>query len=215
MDCEIIATGSKGNAVLLNGDMLIDCGVPFKSITGRCGRLKIVLLTHAHKDHFNASTVKRLAFERPALRWGVPPWLVAETVACGAAKRNIDVLEMGGRADYGGFAVEPVPLAHDVPNCGYKIHCGDGRSAFYATDTGSLAGIEAKGYSLYLVEANHGEKEILERIKAKQEAGEYCHERDALKNHLSEEKALDWLYRNMGPHSEYVLLHRHEERKAA
>ena len=164
MGREVIATGSKGNAVLLGGGILMDCGVPFKSLLGRYGLLKIVLLTHAHKDHFNASTVRRLAFERPSLRWGCPPWLVAETVACGAGKGNIDVLEMGGRADYGGFTVEPVPLAHDVPNCGYKIRFADGKSAFYATDTGSLAGIEAKGYSLYLVEANHGEKEILERL---------------------------------------------------
>ena len=211
MGCEVIATGSKGNAVLLGGDMLIDCGVPFRSILGHCRRLKIVLLTHAHKDHFCPPTVRRLALERPALRWGVPPWLAAETAACGVAKRNIDVLEMGARADYGCFAVRPVPLAHDVPNCGYKIRFADGGSAFYATDTGSLAGVEAKGYSLYLVEANHGEKEILERIKAKQGGGKYCHEWDALKNHLSEEKALDWLYRNMGPASRYVLLHGHGE----
>lgn len=31
-DAEIIATGSKGNAVLLSGGVLIDCGVPLKKL---------------------------------------------------------------------------------------------------------------------------------------------------------------------------------------
>ena len=30
--------------------------------------------------------------------------------------------------------------------------------------------------------------------------------------HLSQEQALDWLYQNMGPKSQYVFLHGHEER---
>ena len=212
---EVLASGSGGNAVLLDGGILIDCGVPFKSVQSRCKQLKIVLLTHRHRDHFSASTARRLAFERPALRWGMPRWMAALAAGSGIDKRNMDVYDMGERADYGSFTVEPVPLAHNVPNCGYKLRFVDGKSAFYATDTNSLDGIEAKGYSLYLVEANYGEKEIAERIRAKQDEGKYCHEWDALKNHLSEEKALDWLYRNMGPESRYVLLHRHGETKAA
>ena len=212
---EVVATGSKGNAVFLNGEILIDAGVPFKSISSHLRRLKIVLLTHIHRDHFNAATVKKLAFERPTLRFGVPPWLVADVVACGVDKRKIDLLEMGIYRSFGSFYVLPVPLAHNVPNCGYKIHFKGGGSVFYATDTNSLEGIEAKGYSIYFVEANYAEEEIVERIKAKQDEGKYCHEWDVLKYHLSYEKAMDWIYKNAGPNSEYVLLHRHEERRAA
>ena len=135
--------------------------------------------------------------------------------AAGIPLRSADAYEMGKLEHYADFAVEPFPLVHDAPNCGYKILFRDGASAFYATDTSSLDGIEAKGFSLYLVEANHGEKEIAERIRAKLDEGKHCHEWAALRNHLSEEKALDWLYRNMGPNSEYVLLHRHGEAKAA
>jgi hypothetical protein len=84
-------------------------------------------------------------------------------------------------------------------------------SAFYATDTNNLDGIEALNYDLYLVEANYDEIEIKARIQEKQECGEYCHEWDVLKNHLSKEKANDWLYKNMGINSEYVYLHEHED----
>ena len=32
MTYNIISTGSKGNAVVINGRILIDCGVPFKAL---------------------------------------------------------------------------------------------------------------------------------------------------------------------------------------
>ena len=53
-------------------------------------------------------------------------------------------------------------------------------------------------------------EEILERIRAKQEKGEYCHEWDVLKYHLSYEKAMNFIYRNIGQNGQYVLLHQHE-----
>ena len=210
---DVIATGSKGNAVFLNSELLVDIGVSFRAIISLYKQIKLVLFTHHHSDHFNKATVRKLAYERPTLRVGVPPWLVVDVVACGVKKRNIDVLEMNVCMNYASFTVQPVPLAHNVPNCAYKIHFWDGKSVFYATDTNSLDGIEAKGYSLYLVEANYTEEEILERIKNKQGEGKYCHEWDVLKYHLSEQKALDWVYQNAGANSEYVLLHKHEENK--
>lgn len=48
MDYEIIASGSKGNATVINDIIMIDCGVPFKSLKNIYKNLKIVLLTHVH-----------------------------------------------------------------------------------------------------------------------------------------------------------------------
>lgn len=48
MDCEVIASGSKGNAVVLNKNILIDAGVSFKALKDVYKDLKIVLLTHIH-----------------------------------------------------------------------------------------------------------------------------------------------------------------------
>ena len=33
---KVISTGSKGNAVLLNDEILIDCGVPFRELEPYC-----------------------------------------------------------------------------------------------------------------------------------------------------------------------------------
>ena len=45
---KVISTGSKGNAVLLNDEILIDCGVPFRELEPYCKGLRLVLLTHVH-----------------------------------------------------------------------------------------------------------------------------------------------------------------------
>ena len=209
IDFEILATGSTGNSIIINDTILIDCGVPFKTIRDHYKKLKLVLLTHIHGDHFNKSTIRRLARERPTLRFGCCQWLVKPLLSAGVNSKNIDVMEPDVAYRYGAFDVIPVSLVHDVPNCGYKIHFPDSKM-FYATDTNNLNGVVAKNYDLYMVEANYGEVEIKERIAAKKEAGEYAYEYKVLQNHLSIEKCNDFLYRNMGPRSEYVYLHQHE-----
>jgi glyoxylase-like metal-dependent hydrolase (beta-lactamase superfamily II) len=70
MNYNIISTGSQGNAVVVNNHILIDCGVTFKTLKGVYKDLQIVLLTHIHTDHFKPKTLKRLAQERPTLRFG-------------------------------------------------------------------------------------------------------------------------------------------------
>jgi hypothetical protein len=205
----IISTGSKGNAVLLDGCILIDCGVPFKAIEPYVDDLKLVLLTHIHGDHFKLSTLCRLAALRPALRFACCDWLVPELAKC-VKKRQIDVVKPNYLFVYDGFCtVMPIGLVHDVPNAGWHIYLGD-ESAFYATDTGTLEGVSAKHYSLYLIEANHTTEDIERRANEKIERGEYAYEIRASANHLSEEQALDWLAQNVGVNSEYVLLHQHE-----
>jgi phosphoribosyl 1,2-cyclic phosphodiesterase len=207
---EIISSGSQGNAVIINHNILIDCGVPYKAIAPHAYELKLVLLTHEHADHFNKSTVRRLTAERPTLRFAGGGWMVLKLLEAGVEKKNIDVLEEKHFYVYAGLGVEPVDLFHDVPNCGYKLNL-DNEWMFYATDTGSLDDVQAKDYALYLVEANHGEQELRERIASKHAAGEYAYEKRVQHTHLSEEKALEWIYRNIGANGQYVLLHQHRE----
>ena len=216
MTFDVIATGSTGNAVVINGSILIDVGVPFKSLEAVKKDLKLVLLTHAHGDHFRPRTVRALHKERPTLRWGCCEWMVAPLLEAGLDKRVIDVFGTGDTLCYWRLcAVTPQLLVHDVPNCGYHItffHDGRDRHLFYATDTATLDGIEAPGYDLYLIEANHTMEEIQRRAWEKLNAGEFAYEVRAAANHLSQEQALDWLYQQMGPHSQYVFLHQHLER---
>ena len=211
MNYNIISTGSKGNALVINKKILIDCGVTFAKLKDFYKSFQLVLLTHIHSDHFNKSTIKKLAQLRPTLRFGCCEWLVEELVNCGVNKKNIDVLKIGKWYEYYDFTVSPVVLYHNVEQCGYRLYI-DHQKIFYATDTNSLDGIYAKNYDYYFVEANYEEEEIKERIKAKEMLGIYSYEKDVIKNHLSKQKCDDFLYENMGENSKYIYMHQHEER---
>lgn len=208
MNYKIIASGSSGNALVIN-DILIDCGVSFTSLNEYYRNLKIVLLTHIHSDHFNKSTIKRLARERPLLRFGCCEWLVKDLINLGVKAKNIDIYKKGKIYAYKDFQVEVVHLYHNVPQCGYKLKIGN-KKIIYATDTFSLSGITAKNYDYYFIEANYLEEEIDERIKEKELAGEFAYERDAKYNHLSKEKCDEFLLENMGGNSKYVYMHEHK-----
>lgn len=158
MTYNVLLSGSKGNAVVINGTILIDCGVPFKALRDVYKDLQLVLLSHCHSDHFNRTAIKKLAQERPTLRFGCCNWLVSDLVNCGVSKTKIDIYDLDSFVSaygYGGFNVLPFRLFHNAPNCGYKIHFFNDAHRFteamiYATDTNGMDGIEAKNYDLYI-----------------------------------------------------------------
>lgn len=213
IDYSIIGTGSSGNAVVVKKMILIDCGVPFKALEGVYRGLSLVLLTHIHGDHFSRATIRRLASERPLLRFGCGEWLAAPLLECGVSAEQIDVYQFDRRYTYQPFELQIVPLVHNVPNCGYKIRFADGSKMIYATDTNNLNGIRAKGYDLYMIEANFDEDEIQQRIDGKKMEGQYAYEYQVLHNHLSRQKCDDFIYRNIRPGGVYVYMHQHQEKE--
>lgn len=216
MICDVIATGSQGNAVVLGGEILIDCGVPYKQIAHLVPRLKLVLLTHRHGDHFNPSTIRRLHRERPTLRFGCCDWMVPYLLSAGVSATVIDIYAplFGCIYSYDDcrILVSAFTLCHDVENCGYMI-TRDGKKIFYATDTASLDHVKAPGCHMYLIEANHTEEELAERIRRKLDAGEFVYEFRVEETHLSRESADAWLAMNAGPNSQVIYLHQHKEPK--
>lgn len=211
MNYKIISSSSTGNAVIIRDVILIDCGVTFKRLENYYKKLKIVLLTHIHGDHFKKATIKKLSQERPTLRFACCEWLLEPLLECGVNRKNIDILQIGTRYDYKLFKIIPIKLYHDVPQCGYRVLFDDYK-IIYATDTRTLDGITAKNYDLYLIEGNYEDEEIEERIRKKQEIQQYCYEYRARYTHLSKGQASDFLLKNMGNNSEYVFMHEHVER---
>lgn len=211
MNYKIISSCSTGNAIIIKDIILIDCGVAFKKLEKYYKNLKIVLLTHIHSDHFKKETIRKLAQERPTLRFACCEWLLKPLLDCGVNKNNIDILQIGTRYDYRLFKIVPVKLYHDVPQCGYRVLFEDYK-VFYATDTKTLEGISAKNYDLYLLEGNYDEDEIQERIKQKQQDCQYVYEFRVKESHLSKQQASEFLLNNMGENSEYLFMHEHVER---
>ena len=48
MEYEIISTGSQGNAVVVNNNILIDVGVSFKALKNVYRKLQLAFSTHIH-----------------------------------------------------------------------------------------------------------------------------------------------------------------------
>lgn len=213
MTCEVLQTGSSGNCVILNGVIALDMGVAYKKVAPHVRGLQLVFISHEHGDHFKPSTIRALAAERPMLRFCGGEWMKGKFLAAGVPARNIDALWPGKRYNYGAFQIEPVTLYHDVPNFGLKIFSG-GEKAIYIVDTGYVDDVEAAGYDLYLLEANHTTAEIKARIAEKQARGEFAYETRAAMNHLSREQAEAWLGRNAGPQSRCMFLHQHRDKEA-
>ena len=90
----VIGTGSTGNGVIVGENILVDAGLPFVRFEPYMDSIKLVLLTHEHGDHFKPSTVRRMAHDKPLLRFGCGPWMVRKLVNAGVATSQIDVLNL-------------------------------------------------------------------------------------------------------------------------
>jgi L-ascorbate metabolism protein UlaG (beta-lactamase superfamily) len=198
----IIGTGSTGNAIIYHDSILVDCGVPYSLLKPYVKDLKLVLLTHEHKDHINATTLINLYKNRPTLRIGCCKWMLPLIPSF----KNIDLLEIGKLYDYGQFKVSPIQLYHDVPNVGYRIF-KDETKILHATDTAHLQGISAKNYDLYCIESNYNEDTVWDTIQRIEAAGGYAHQRGSINSHLSEQQTNDFYYANKGEHSQLIRLH--------
>ena len=213
-----IGSGSSGNCHFVSykdTNILIDAGLSGKriitgleEINADIEKIKGIFITHEHSDHFRPSTIRKLAAERPTLRFGCCRWMVPKLIDCGVSPTQIDVYDIGKRYDYKVFALSPIKLYHDVPNCGYRLYFGRKR-VLYATDTRTMEGISAKGYDYYFIEANYKKEEIKRKIADKKEQGEYAYEVRAMNEHLSQEEAEDFIYSNMTSKSRYIFLHEH------
>lgn len=210
MNYKIIGSGSDGNGLIIEETILIDCGISFKKLKDDYKKLKIVLLTHRHQDHFNKATIKKLASERPTLRFGCCECLVKGLVECGVEKKNIDVLEIDKIYDYKDFKVIPINLYHDVPNCGYKLKI-NGNKLIYATDTSRIDHVIAKNYDYFFIEGNYeSDEELAQRKSEKLLSGEFIYEDRVKETHLSKVQATEWLMKNMGENSKYIFMHEHK-----
>lgn len=208
MTYEIIETGSKGNAIVVNNYLLLDCGLPYKKIQNYLDKIKVIFISHIHQDHLNKTCIRKLSYEYPSIKYICGYYLVSHLVKCGVKPKNILVLDIGKWYNIGIFKVKLDSLSHDVLNCCIHIEFKDKTKLLYAVDTSNLDNIVAKDYDYYFLENNYDDEEIetreqLEELKTR------------IKNtHLSKQQCDKFLMENMGDNSEYIYCHQHEDKEA-
>ena len=81
---------------------------------------------------------------------------------------------------------------------------------YYATDTKKLDYLDClKGLDYYFVENNYSREELQERIKEKEEKGEFVYEYRVKETHMSAEEVNSFLIEMMNDNSKYVYCHQH------
>lgn len=198
----VLKSGSHGNCVIYLDSIAVDMGIPYKIIEPYKKQLKLVLIGHYHSDHLKLSTIQKLAFEHPLLRFAGGQFIKDKLPGI----KNFDVLESGKIYDYGQFKISPVTLYHDCPTFGFRIFQGETK-ILHCTDTYTLEGISAPNYDLYSIEHNYCEESINKRIEEKQKRGEFCYEIGAKNSHLSEQQARDFIFKNRKESSQVLRLH--------
>lgn len=168
MHLYILASGSKGNAAVVEGpkgSVLVDCGLSRRELHRRAGlvgcdlgRVCAVLVTHEHSDHTKGLPVICKHFDGPV-------YATAGTTGARASMQQLPLSPVAHDCTLtlGGMRVRAFPLSHDVrdPMC-FRfevVEHGDVVDAIgWATDTGVLteqAMATLRGCRILGIEANH------------------------------------------------------------
>ena len=213
MKFEIISSSSKANCIIVEDALMLDCGVFYKNIKKCLPKIKLIFISHSHLDHLLPSTIKKIAYNYPTIKFLTGSEdVVKKLVKCGVNKKNIIILNSTPHCwwDLGLMKVKLEELYHDTQNYALKC-CINGKKLLYAVDTNRIDHIkDAKNYDLYLIENNYQEKLLEEHIKEAKEKDDenmLFYLNRVPYTHLSAEQANSFLIENMGENSEYCYIH--------
>lgn len=151
MKISVLASGSKGNCVYIEGSsgaLLIDAGRSAKELIGtrhKGGRLQEaggkkeliegILVTHEHGDHISGLGAVGNHLKKPA--YGTVGTMDAFLRSrAGAVRFPVHTVRCGDPFEVGEFRIEAFAVSHDATEpCGYLISEGSTRLC-YCTDTG-------------------------------------------------------------------------------
>lgn len=167
MRIQILASGSKGNATLIeseNTKLLIDMGISYKQLSNRLKEVSkeptdidAVVITHTHGDHISglSSLVSKT---------GIKVLTIAkccEELNKTVAMENIEIVNAS--INIGDMNISLFNLSHDVPVVGLIIKNND-KEIVYITDTGYINKKHIKtlkNKEAYILESNYDEEMLL------------------------------------------------------
>ena len=212
MKYEIIGSSSKGNCIIVEDVLMLDCGVSYKSIKDKLKNIKLIFISHSHSDHLNKKTINQIAYNYPTIKFLTgSKEVVKELSLLKINYKNIYIPNWGKIFDLGIFKIKLEYLYHDVSNFGLKWEY-KGKKGLYVVDTNRIDHIDAKNYDLYLIESNYKEDILQKHIDdvSRETMGDLVYLTRVPETHLSYEKANDFLINNMGENSQFEYLHQSE-----
>lgn len=178
-DINIIGTGSSGNCIVINGELVIDIGLSYSTLKGVLDNpnTAAIFVTHRHIDHLQPSNINQLRINRP---WAIKYKLytnanvlekIRETKTLAnfnvgnPAKQIIDEhSNFDIKTKNHTYNIQTFKLVHDVPNQGFVIKNELGESLIYATDTETMEYAPNEKFDYILVEGNYDEDKVNEDL---------------------------------------------------
>lgn len=206
MNIKVLASGSKGNCYILQGDretLIIECGISCKDIIkGLNFNIKNVigcLVTHEHKDH--SKVIGDL------IKNGVEIFTSKGTIeALKLTGHRINIIESEKQFQLGEFTILPFQTQHDAAEpLGFLIQHKDIGKLLFATDTYYIE-YKFKGLNHIFVECNYSAEILQENVD--QGIVPYILRNRLLKSHFSLANFKEFLKASdLTEVQEVVLLH--------
>ena len=184
--------------MIINKDIMIDCGVAFSKIKDDLYDVKYLLITHIHSDHLNKKTLLQINQKFPTIQ------IIGnyEVYQAWAVDR---IANAGFEIETDDYIFTPFECLHDVLTYGFTFTIDD-KKIIYATDTSTMENAPDETYDMFFLESNHDEKK-LEAIRGDKK-GSYDPYLSG-KRHLSTQQARAFYFmhrRDQG--SELIELHK-------
>jgi len=205
MEIRVIASSSAGNCYLLDdgsSPLLLEAGIRFQDLRRAVGfglsRLAACLVSHEHQDHARAVA--------DVLKAGVDVYASAGTwEALGIRHHRAHTIRALQQVRIGPWTVLPFDTVHDAAEpLGFLLATGPGK-ALYLTDSGYCK-YRFQGLTHIMLEVNHS-VELLRQAVASG-AIPLAHKNRVMRNHMSLERALEFLRANdLSQVQEIHLLH--------
>ncbi len=169
---QILASGSKGNAVLVGTEdtrILLDAGLSGKEIEKRLGRspvtprqIQAILVTHEHNDHIRGVGVLSRRYDLPV--YLTRPTLEALPAGIGEFAHTL-LIQSGRSFSLGDLKVHPFALSHDAADPVGYVFEHQGVRLGVCTDCGvatQLVKARLRSCHALILEANHDTKRLLD-----------------------------------------------------
>ena len=147
MKYEVIGSSSKGNCIVVEDMLMLDCGVSYSRIKPYLKKVKLIFISHCHKDHLLPSTIQKIAYNHPTIKFICGSREVVHKLTNNdVLYKNIFFVESKKWFCLGILDFRLEPLIHDAENYAlkFKINTVD-KKGIYIVDTATVDGIEAKG----------------------------------------------------------------------
>ena len=168
MRCLVLASGSKGNCLYIEGGsgaVLVDAGLSYRETAlrlaragGHLDRIQAILVTHEHADHLAGLDAVAGKLKVPVYGTGGTLSEYLRTRRTSKRFQVTEVCRFGEARQAGGFQVEALATSHDaLEPCGFIVRESD-LSVACCTDTGEVTPAMLEGFrrcDAVVLESNH------------------------------------------------------------